>query len=1017
MRRRQFVTAIGTAAALATAYVLYAETLGLLTDYPQLDAALKTPLSRQDSKSITSPSARESEVAAVRGFGPGCREVSAPLILESRSKDERGVPAGRGIGLYVYADTYELPPENPKQLVLKPCSLIDIVRSKDDLADHDEINSLHGAKLVLEFDRPIDPTRLTGVNPVSGWVEGDVVLKTNRRTPDPSDDIVMFTDRLHYDRGRNLIWADNTVRIVMENERVSGSGLEVELHESADESVKKSKSAAKSARLLRDVRFELVVQDGKSFLGGRKAASSGANGPTTKTDVVITSRGPFVFDMETETARFERMVRVLQRNPPETPNGEPRIDQLEADLLTLRFARNEPGMKGGGDPGSARIQQATATGEHVVLLSDSQSLQATGNYLDYNADQRRITLRGEQEMIAVQNNAVIHARSLVIDHDESSEIRQLVADGPNGWMELQEQAKGKPPSANEKKARLMTRWQGRLLMTRKPDSQQQIVHITGSVELEHDRDAMTCNDLKVHLAPSTGLGAKQRGNLEPVKLEAEGNVSAQSERWAVNTETLLMDILRRQDAQGQDGRDAEMSAPPRNATRDANDGKLRAQPPKPEARPPSEKQDPLVIAALRVSIVVEQHESGSRPKSAWAEGNVRVTQTPSRANESPVEIRGEQMEYKSESGSEVLVVSGSPNTPASVKKSTEMYLEARHRIVYQEDNNRIEVGGAGLLKLQANNTLTGRSGGRRQPIQIDWSKAMNFDGKIAYFEGDVKARQMDAAAWCQIMQVTLDKRIDFRQSATGDKPGTVQPTIEFVHCDRDVQVLDREMDADRIARQLRIAAPESGDMRFDNVEGTVTVGGPGSVTIVEPNGGGGEGMPRSSAVKLPFVVTVIRFQDRMLGNRSTNVVKFYGGVHIVHTPVANSSDTIDEDKLPDGGMTIQAGRAEMSQSSNTAGRQNRLFSAYDNVKVQSRGYWATCGRLGYNQETDTLILAAEQDRSAMFYRQLRPGQPEESFSARQIRFDRRTGEIRTDGSDGVPSFDVGSPERSIRRQR
>lgn len=1004
VRVRQVVTAVATLAALGFAYVVYSVTVGLLTDFPQLEAELAQPLSTTDVETLDRPSVRDWEVAAVRGFGPGCREISSVIQLESRRPEDRALPPGRGVGVYVYADEYELPADNPRQIVLRPFSLVNIVRAKDNVPEHDEIISMHGHEAVLEFDRPIDRYRWTGMNPIAGWVQGGVVLKTNRKTPDPNDDIVVFTDRLHYDRSRNLIWADDEIKIVVESEgTVTATGLEVELHAAEAAPASKPKSAAKLARLLRDVRFNLTIGQGERFLGATKSGGAGSH---SRTDLVITARGPFVFDLEQDTATFEQMVRVLQKNPPTSPDADATVDQLEADRLTLKFERAAPAPAGSGQEGSLRIQKAIAAGEEVILVSDSRELQATGNYLEYDAASRRVILRGEDEMIAVLSNAVIHARSLVVDHDESDDVRQMVADGPHGWMELgdaaQPEAVASEPPEDNKTPKLLVRWQGRLQLNKVPDSEQQLVHITGNVELEHDKGALKSDQLKVYLVPiPQGRAAvDEKKRFEPIKLEAEGNVSADAATYAVVTETLLMDILHpRVDPVGPEP--AAIVKNPDRPTAEKKGGAVEAAP-----RTPAPEPNPLVIHALRVSIVVEQLGTQSRPVSAWAEGKVRVTQAPKDPQDRPIQIQGEQMEYKHQGSGDVILVSGSEGNRASIQ-STEMYLEARHRIVLDEGSNRVDVGGPGLLRLDARNTLTGRKTADREPIHVDWKKAMNFDGKIAYFEGDVQARQTDAEVRSQILQVTFDKRIDFRRSKEG-RPADAKEkaVIEYADCDVDVQVLDRVIENGKIVQQTRILAPE---LRFDNVEGTVSVSGPGNVTMVEPNTASENAPAQGEA--LAFQVSMIDFAERMLGNRTYKVVKFYGGVHIVHSPVRDPADPIDEDKLPEQGFVVNAASAEMGEARNTAGERYRLFTAHDNVKVQARGYWATCGRLSYDQQKGTLTFAAEKDRFAYFHRQLRAGQPPETFSARQIVYDRRTKEIRTDGSQGSTAVTIGSPEK------
>ena len=80
------------------------------------------------SQELIKSTVRESEVAGVRGFGPSCAEISAPLIIESRRKGDKAIPPGRGIGMFIYADTYEIPPENPNQIRLRPLSSFTLPR-------------------------------------------------------------------------------------------------------------------------------------------------------------------------------------------------------------------------------------------------------------------------------------------------------------------------------------------------------------------------------------------------------------------------------------------------------------------------------------------------------------------------------------------------------------------------------------------------------------------------------------------------------------------------------------------------------------------------------------------------------------------------------------------------------------------------------------------------------------------------------------------------------------------------
>ena len=191
-------------------------------------------------------------------------------------------------------------------------------------------------------------------------------------------------------------------------------------------------------------------------------------------------RGPFTFDLETNVAKFENSVQVLRRNPPEHKEGKDSIDQLEADILTLQFKEgavegNAEATRSDKEKGLS-IERAIATGTQVILLSESQKLHATGNRLEFDASTHVINLQGDQEMIAVKDNAVIHAQKFRLHQDDTGKSRlpkQIEADGPHGWMDLIEAEGGQVEKDGEKSTnlplggRLRINWQDKLVMTKR----------------------------------------------------------------------------------------------------------------------------------------------------------------------------------------------------------------------------------------------------------------------------------------------------------------------------------------------------------------------------------------------------------------------------------------------------------------------------------------------------------------------------------------------------------------------
>ncbi|QDU62664.1 hypothetical protein Pan216_35310 [Planctomycetes bacterium Pan216] len=1042
LNSKQTFTGFLTMMVLMLAYGLYAHTFGGLTDFPQLEPDEQVPLEFTQS---VSPVVRESEIAALRGFGPNCDELKAPLILESRKRTGPDVVPGRGVGLFVYATDYEILKVDgtPKRIRLHPFSLVYITRTGEGTQETDEISTVRGEEAILEFDRPIEMTKLSGVKPIAGWVRGKVNLKSNRRTKDPRDDIILLTEKLLYSEERNKIWADDAIRLIDKEATVTGVGMEVELYPKGPEVEGKRKSEAKKISIFRNVRFDLLVDQDSGFLApGPVAKSEPGEEKEEKppTPVTVTARGPFTFDLETNLARFQKSVQVLRRSPAKEGREGEYFDQLECDELALQFKKKvnegdeEPTPEveeenvANKDRGKRQLELKTtvATGEHVILLSDSQNLQATGNYLYYDAESKQAVLRGAKEMIAIHENAEIHARSLIIEQGEDSGgetkgIRNLIADGPNGWLEIAD-----PKDRQAGKSQLRVRWKGRLNLVSKPGTERRLVTITDSVELEDERNALTSDKLKIWLVPvpvhdedeeedskpdgkllAQGEEPKKkrpRRRLQPVKLEATGNVSSHSDDMTVLTESLGMDIVHRAPA-----RTEKKSQAPKEPTEAPAKKVARGPASKPkaneESKPipreePKRKQEPLDVRAKRVVLIVEQAGNRTTPISAWAEGDVLVTQTPTDADKDAFEIRGQVLQFERKAEGDIVEVGGSNKRLAFIK-STELTLAANQKINLDETRNRVQVTGRGYLTIVNDNDLTGKKRDRPGVVRVDWDRSMDFDGKLATFEGSVVAHQDTAEIHCAIMDVAFDQRLNFRALRENKNRKKTKYRIETIDCDKDVIVYDGQRQGNLVTRYVTL---RSRELHYDNLFHQAIATGPGDVQVVERR------PPRDKAGKpqSPFLMTWVSFTGEMRANNENKTSKFFDDIHIVHAPIGQLDERINPNELPPGSMMVEAAdSAEMGQWEDDDGKKFRDFRAEGNVRVEARGeYWGQCDRLSYSEQLDRLVFASVQRHKAQFYRQMRVGEKPVEFRAREIKFWRTSGKISTTGSDGFHGFDI-----------
>lgn len=1061
---KQGMTAFLTLAILLGAYFIYAQTVGGLTDFPQLPKPLEKANPNIDPVTPNSLT-RESLIAAQRGFGPGCDELDAPMKLESRKPTGPDAVSGRGIGFFVFGGDYEIIKDNPRRMRIWPFSLVHITASPNGNPDEDEISTVRGKEAILEFDRPIRLPNISGVKPVAGWVwsdDQDVELRTNRRTcGDKTDDVSVFTDRLYYSEERNLIWADNQILVVAgEDTRIEGVGMELELipKPKPGDPVPKKTHDAKRVRLVKDVRFVLPVDDDANFLGAPAAKDdkSAAKSDKKVSPVTITANGTFDFDLIRDHAVFEKSVLVLRENLAKP--SEKGIDQLVCDRLELQFEPQDDRAAGSEKPNAVapgatqqkptskrsrplKLQHATATGANVVLQSDSQRLMATGNRLFHDTKLREATLSGDKEMIAYQDNTIIHGRLLKISQGEKRDERTVIALGPNGWLDIfDEPAADKKNPAIEKPSKdaaLTIRWQGQLSLTNARDAETKVVVIDNGVELDDKRTdgrggAMTCQWLKVWLTPvdkaraGAGFapnlpagdkdGAKSGRKLEPVALEARGEVSAGFPDLLVNTDNLRMEILY--------PKESEVGKPvPAQPNNDRNAHKPAAKNAKhdPPLRPAGDEQTepsadpPLDVRANSVVVVVERRGARSTPVRAWAEGNVHVTQASQKADDEPMRVHGQKLDFQRLPAGDVLKVFGSEDNWARIE-ATEMILAGKQQIHIDEPTNRVHVVGVGFLDLRrVDNDLTGKSTrpGEAKPLRIDWNQSMDFDGKFAVFEGAVRAQQAQAEVRCQNMEVSFDRTTvfkDLRQRRNGNDKD--KSKIVSVICDKDVVVYDQEIEDGKVARYTSMRVPE---LQYDNLESKMRASGRGVVRIVEPAVAERDAKGNLIAPKLPWQMTQVTFLGQMRADNKHQLAKFLDNVEIINTPVTRPDEVPDADKPTPESMSITAREyAEMQVIERDDGAKYRVFRAKGNIYGQSREFTTRCDRLSFDGAHDKLVFESDSGRKATFYKQDRVGAEPTAYIARRVEYWRKTGDVRTDEAEGFQGIDITPGNRQIR---
>ncbi len=226
------------------------------------------------------------------------------------------------------------------------------------------------------------------------------------------------------------------------------------------------------------------------FTGGTTASkptslpdvpSKPADAVAPRSKVIITTYGPFRYDVAKEHAQFDippssgaleekvmvtryhpvKMRTLLERllEPPVTVEWQsedlldlmarrhpaPKQDVLRCDHLELQFHRKSAtSQKPGSEDRSAdlEIESAHATGKLVTIRSDSDNFKAEGDDFTFVAQDRLSILKGDQKIRAAKDGTRIVARELhLLDKTGAQQVKAV---GP-GAIEMYDRATHKSP--------------------------------------------------------------------------------------------------------------------------------------------------------------------------------------------------------------------------------------------------------------------------------------------------------------------------------------------------------------------------------------------------------------------------------------------------------------------------------------------------------------------------------------------------------------------------------------------
>jgi lipopolysaccharide export system protein LptA len=1023
------------------AYVVYDFFLGHYDGLPPLPPEFQPVAGDEPVPEPRRPGPSGVVALLEKAFGANCEEKDRRIKLEWRTQN-----------IVLAAENWKL---QDGRLHLEKVSVAFFGKNRPGAENAaEEINTVRGTHAEVEFERPLNTLRdAQKSKPVAGRIEGNVILQHNRRTPQPEDDIRLFTKWLAYREDQHRIWTDADIRLLDHHPpqaTITAEGMEVLLlpqdktkpvAKGPTAAPKPPQSSVKEVRLLRKVDMNLLLEQGSQFLSGsslpKEAHAVKKNGP--RTPVVITCQGPFTYFAQRDQAEFTDHVVVLRRHPQTAENQPPtpRYDQLDCERLLLTFTRTKgkettPGKsaeKGPMDEGSMAITTAHAMGKPLDLRSDAdgpeKGLHVIAVELLYDKANAQTTLVGGKDGLQaeMQGHQLRLFGTLELFHapESTKDLKEARARGPGEITMANREEKA---GTTNKRPPVTARWQEEMRWTKEPQPKglplDRII-FTGQAAFEDpERGRLSAAQLAVWLEPkeqklvgppvlhkpkdeklatSSPLG-NQRTQLK--RVDAVGDVRLFSRELLI-PHADRMRLLFTEAVEQTPKATAAASVPPPGPPAPPMPPELLVQRQQPTLPPPTTKSKaPLELRAKVVDATLQQSGGKTDVERMQAEGEVKVTQAAINPTDKPIDIRADRLDLIRYPTGHVIKLFSPEENPASAQVDRMVVLGPF--IELDQTQNIVQVTGQGRMRMPSKSDFQGQSLKEPTDVVITWSRRMLFDGRSAEFDGKVSALQGNALLSCDKMTVVLDRQISLRERLPEDK-GKEQPAqLRRLLCNKEVRLEKQQHEG---TPQYDYQRVQGEQLDFDNQQGQLIVQGPGRVDIVRPGqeiapppGGTTRAAERQGPLELKL--TRIVFQGRMEAQPRNGLVTFSGGyIDVYHVSSKSPDVDLDADHLPPGGMhvtcTLLKGMSRKLENQQTV----QEYEASHGVRVRMQEFSAQSDEMRYDEQKGWVVLDGRNGHLVTLSKQDAPGAKPKTVRASQIIYRIKEGTFHLNGTDSL----------------
>lgn len=856
-----------------------------------------------------------------------------------------------GSNSFIFANEWKPGDEtNRDQIRVRPFAMV--------TQRHDAKGELKWMTLVSETALLQFSGDLVGKNPgrvVRAAMEGETRING-------SDGLYMSGRTFYFEEAAQRIYSDAPLEFRIGNNRGRAGRVQMDLIPNEVTPIDRPNVwGLRTVRMSRNVAMDLEFrQGGKPF------------------PLSINCSGGCEYDVEAMTATYDTGVRVYRKTGTA-------VDLMECDKLTVWFTgrKSAPPV----DPAASvpdhqqintdlKFTRLKAEGQPLTLRSDSQQLKAVLSTLVYDESNQVLSLTDDKDVRVTQKNNELNVPAITVLVSEAGGVSSIVCRGAGRLL-------AHSPDGEDA---FTADWKKQLTKSTDPETGWDLIQLDEEASvLQPGRGfALGADEIRMWLTPMelanpfgiTSAGAESSASAVPGS--AEFPLPEPRRFTALGHVAIVSPML-----EGE-GRRLEVSfdAPPGSAgplklgrqSRPAPIQRVGLQEGPGSGLPAADEgmadfQEPLQVRAdvIRVRMSPPAEDSKTPPHVAeiHTDGQVVISQV-SEPGLPPLTLTGDRVQVTNEGADQqVLHVYGEPATIDDDR----VHLEGR-ALHLSRASNRAWVEGAGLFRVPVDRDFEGKLLPEPTHLDVWWEREMDFDGRQAVFQGDVRAILDRTSMKCQTMRVTLDQRISFSEF---DPEVAKVVSLGGIHCQEGVDFENKTYDVAGVLQELYQA--HLWNLSVDRLKNATTAQGPGwvkrwsrapspNVATVEPNRVRANRPLRANTTSWTYLQ--VNFDNRMEGNLERQVSSFHDGVRVIYGPVSRPLDVLDEDHLPeDAGwlrcrqLVVEYVTPKKSAGSTQPAAKGFLYlTGRGNVDLEGYSFLAKSDLVTYDQSKDQYILKA-----------------------------------------------------------